>query len=87
MWAPHGAGSQAQGAPRLVPEGELAREIILALQGVVPAILQLDSGRLRTASLKGRSLASLLRPVIDSGVDNNAHSVCTPCISQNTAKL
>jgi hypothetical protein len=38
------------------------------VQGVAPAILHLQSGCLRTATLQGPSLASLLQPIIESGI-------------------
>ena len=47
-----------QGRPELCGGG---------LQGVQPAVLLLESGRLRTPELQGRCLASLLRPVIIAG--------------------
>lgn len=41
--------------------------IAYMLQGVGPSIVRLKEGKLRTATVQALSLASILRPVVQSG--------------------
>ncbi|BDA47345.1 probable gamma-tubulin complex component 6 at C-terminar half [Coccomyxa sp. Obi] len=66
-WGCH-SSHKLQEAVYVVNEGILAHELLLALQGVVPAILRLKTGHFCTETLTNASLCNLLQPSICSGV-------------------